>query len=71
MIVSLCDSNGMLDPWSSGGILQSLSETLIAIKIPNGAHHLDLRGTHHFDTPDVTAARKLEKSILRRWISGA
>ena len=29
-------SNGMLDPWSGGGVLSSLSDSLVAVVIPEG-----------------------------------
>lgn len=38
-------SNGLRDPWSAGGVLKSLSDTLIAIQIPGACHHEDLRAT--------------------------
>nr|KAG5711566.1 hypothetical protein BaRGS_016748 [Batillaria attramentaria] len=38
-------SNGLLDPLSQAGVLETLSPSLIAIQIPMAAHHLDLRGS--------------------------
>ena len=59
------------DPWSAGGVLTNLSSnpTIVAITIPNGAHHQDLNGgVSPTDTPDMLAARRQEKQILGRWV---
>jgi len=63
-----CCSNGDLDPWSVGGVLESPSPSLIAIMIKDAAHHLDLRGSHPDDTAAVVAARQREKAIVKRWL---
>jgi lysosomal Pro-X carboxypeptidase len=36
-------SNGLLDPWSGGGVLKSKNDQTIVVILPEGAHHLDLR----------------------------
>ncbi|XP_060066717.1 lysosomal Pro-X carboxypeptidase-like [Ylistrum balloti] len=63
-------SNGLLDPWSSGGVLKSISPSLTAIIIPNGAHHVDLRTSNPKDTPDITKARQTEEYIIKGWVKG-
>nr|CAB3489133.1 unnamed protein product [Digitaria exilis] len=35
--------NGLRDPWSTGGVLKSISKSIIALVEPKGAHHVDLR----------------------------
>lgn len=61
-------SNGYLDPWSSGGVLDSQSASLISIFISSGAHHLDLRSSNIGDPPDVRSARQQEKNIIIKWL---
>jgi lysosomal Pro-X carboxypeptidase len=62
-------SNGLRDPWSAGGVLQSLSESLIAIQIPNACHHEDLRQSGPNDPPELKEARNQEISIIKTWIN--
>ncbi|XP_049926990.1 lysosomal Pro-X carboxypeptidase [Epinephelus moara] len=64
-------SNGGLDPWSAGGVTHNITDSLVSIMIPDGAHHLDLRYSNDRDTPSVRAARALEVMYFREWIKQA
>ncbi|XP_064616053.1 dipeptidyl peptidase 2-like [Liolophura sinensis] len=64
-------SNGNLDPWHRGGVLKSLSDTLLAVPVEGGAHHLDLRGSNPLDPPGVIKAREVEKFHISLWVNGA
>ncbi|XP_037696975.1 lysosomal Pro-X carboxypeptidase [Choloepus didactylus] len=61
-------SNGELDPWSGGGVTKDITDTLIAINIPQGAHHLDLRANNALDPQSVLLARSLEVKHMKEWI---
>lgn len=61
-------SNGELDPWSGGGVTKNVTDTLVAIVIPKGAHHLDLRANTAFDPTTVLLARSLEVRYMKQWI---
>lgn len=64
-------SNGLLDPWHRGGPLTNLSDTLIAVTIADGAHHLDLRGNNPADPASVRYGRFLEIEQIIRWLDEA
>ncbi|XP_070532339.1 dipeptidyl peptidase 2-like [Ptychodera flava] len=64
-------SNGNLDPWRRGGVTESVSESLVAILIEGGAHHLDLRSSNPADPPSVVQARAKEVQYIQQWIKQA
>ncbi|XP_014462073.2 lysosomal Pro-X carboxypeptidase [Alligator mississippiensis] len=64
-------SNGGLDPWSGGGVTQNITNSLVAIVIPEGAHHLDLRSSNPCDPKSVRQARALEVHYMKQWIEKA
>jgi len=62
-------SNGFLDPWWPGGVLQSANDEIIPLQMAQAAHHLDLRGSSPSDPADVTATRLQEAQIINGWLS--
>mmetsp|Transcript_8763 Transcript_8763/g.15060 ORF Transcript_8763/g.15060 Transcript_8763/m.15060 type:complete len:96 (+) Transcript_8763:458-745(+) len=54
-----------------GGVVESLSPSLVAIVIENGAHHLDLMWSHPLDPPSVLEARLTEKRHMHKWVAEA
>ncbi|KAF5198137.1 Lysosomal pro-x carboxypeptidase [Thalictrum thalictroides] len=61
-------SNGLLDPWSGGGVLQNLSETIVALVTKEGAHHIDLRASTDDDPDWLVEQRKSETKLIKGWI---
>lgn len=61
-------SNGLLDPWTAGGVVRSISDTVVAVTIPEGAHHLDLRAANEADPASVRNARGLHREHITKWI---
>ncbi|KAL7983099.1 hypothetical protein Chor_010441 [Crotalus horridus] len=61
-------SNGGLDPWSGGGVTKNITDTLVTIMIPEGAHHLDLRANNPSDPISVLQARLLEVHYMKLWL---
>lgn len=64
-------SNGGRDPWGAGGVLHTLSDTLVAVHIPEGAHHLDLMFSNEKDPESVIMAREIEEENITKWIKDA
>ena len=64
-------SNGGLDPWRSGGVLSTPSDSLVAVQIPEGAHHLDLMFSNEKDPESVIKVRKIEEEHIVKWINEA
>jgi hypothetical protein len=63
-------TNGLNDGWSVGGIQSNLSNSLLALNFPNGAHHSDLsgRGPSEDDTADIKQGFKSVIQILGSWL---
>ncbi|KAH3763197.1 dipeptidyl-peptidase family protein [Pelomyxa schiedti] len=64
-------SNGLIDPWWPGGVLQtSVALEQYSIIIPQAAHHLDFYGSDPVNDPvSVVKARQQEEGILNEWIA--
>ena len=69
-------SNGALDPWSRLGVNRDTDflgvldsrRGLEAVRLPNGAHHLDFFWSRDDDDDDTRRARSRESALVRRWI---
>ena len=57
-------SNGMLDPWMSGGIIYDINESVVSAIILDGAHHLDLRQALFLNTWLWTHALIMSGDVL-------
>ncbi|KFB48883.1 AGAP000994-PA-like protein [Anopheles sinensis] len=67
-ITNIVFSNGLLDPWSGGGVLRSTNAKIKIVLIPEGAHHIDLRASNPNDPETVTRARATHTQSIREWI---
>ncbi|KAH9660407.1 prolylcarboxypeptidase-like protein [Citrus sinensis] len=63
-------SNGLRDPYSSGGVLENISDSVVAIPTINGSHCLDILGAKESSDPDwLVTQRETEIEIIEGWIS--
>lgn len=50
-------------------MLKNLSDSLVAVIIPEGAHHIDLMFSNELDPPSVKQARAFQLDNIRKWIA--
>ena len=63
-------TNGLNDGWSVLSVLKSLSNSIVAINFPNGAHHSDLshEGPSAKDTEDIQHGFVQITNLLSFWL---
>ncbi|KAK7839183.1 lysosomal pro-x carboxypeptidase [Quercus suber] len=62
-------SNGLRDPYSSGGVLENISESILAVTTVNGSHCLDILVAKPSDPQWLVMQRKTEVKIIEKWIA--
>lgn len=62
-------SNGLRDPYSSGGVLNNISDSIVAVSTVNGSHCLDIQRARPSDPDWLVMQRKIEVKIIEGWIS--
>lgn len=61
-------SNGLRDPYSSGGVLENISKSLVAVTTPKGSHCLDILPARDDDPKWLVLQRKKIVEIINKWI---
>ncbi|XP_042956828.1 lysosomal Pro-X carboxypeptidase-like [Carya illinoinensis] len=62
-------SNGLRDPYSSGGVLVNISESIVAVHTVNGSHCLDILRANQSDPEWLVRQREVEVKIIKGWIN--
>lgn len=60
--------NGSVDPWHTLSILESQSESLLAIFIEGTAHCANMKPAMPYDPPGLAKAQQQTAQILHEWI---
>ncbi|CAL1374135.1 unnamed protein product [Linum trigynum] len=61
-------SNGLVDPYSSAGVLEDISESLVALKTEKGSHCMDIVRWREDDPEWLVEMRLKEIEIISGWI---
>lgn len=59
------------DPWSAFGVLHNVSDSVVAVLIPDGAHHSDLMYSTPQDSSALRGARDIIMAHVARWVQQA
>ncbi|KAK4440668.1 Lysosomal Pro-X carboxypeptidase [Sesamum alatum] len=62
-------SNGLKDPYSSGGVLEDISNSIRAVTTLNGSHCLDILYPEKTDPKWLIEQRNTEMKIIEEWIN--
>ncbi|XP_054816811.1 uncharacterized protein LOC129316416 isoform X2 [Prosopis cineraria] len=62
-------SNGLRDPYSSGGVLDNISDSIVAVHTVNGSHCLDILRAMPSDPKWLVNQREEEVQIIEGWIT--
>ncbi|XP_059429036.1 uncharacterized protein LOC132162834 [Corylus avellana] len=63
-------SNGLKDPYSSGGVLEDISHSLLAVTTAEGSHCLDIIVANSSSDPHwLVKQRNKEIKIIKKWIA--
>ncbi|XP_052311745.1 uncharacterized protein LOC7463334 [Populus trichocarpa] len=62
-------SNGLRDPWSAGGVLEDISDSVVALYTEQGSHCLDLYPPTSSDPDWLLALRDKENKIIAYWLA--
>lgn len=61
-------SNGLRDPYSIGGVLRSISDTIVAVNTVKGSHCLDILFANNTDPDWLVEQRNSEINVIQKWI---
>ncbi|EOY33636.1 hypothetical protein QUC31_018849 [Theobroma cacao] len=62
-------SNGLRDPYSSGGVLENISDSVVAVHTIHGSHCLDILPEKKSDPQWLVKQRKTEVQIIEAWLA--
>ena len=64
-------TNGLHDAWSVSAVVQNLTDTVVAVNFPTGAHHSDLSAPiddEALNTVDINIGRAAIADLLEQWL---